>query len=143
MKRYKFRLEAVRRVRRTQEEMAKAVLAQANTEVREAEAVVEARMADYQRSLDNPAGSTAQSLMAARHMASLSWQSVLAARAQVEVAQAKADECKASYMEAAQRVKALDRLDERRREEYRIEYDREVQADMDDLSSGHRKSGDA
>ena len=47
MKKYKFRLDTVMRVRRTEEDLAKAELARANARVAEAVAVVDARLTHY------------------------------------------------------------------------------------------------
>lgn len=143
MKKYSFRLETVRRVRRAQETVAKAELSRANNEVASAIAVVEARVADYENSLSSSAqsGSTGtivrvDAFMQRRYFNDLSAQAVAAARSSLAAAQLEAQAKREAWSDTAKKVKALDRLDERRREEHQLAYNRELDAEVDDIVTG-------
>lgn len=137
MKKYAFRLEQVRRVRRMQEESAKLALQQANGEVHRASVAAEERMAEYQRLTASTTGSSGvDSFMQRRYFDELAGQSVVAARQAHAAAQESAEARRQVWSEAATKVKALDRLDERRKDEYLIEYERETNQEVDDIVTG-------
>jgi flagellar export protein FliJ len=146
MKKYAFRLETVRRVRRAQETVAKADLARANNEVSDAIAAVESRIAQYEEHLaTRPEGAASQSgttivrvdaFMRRRYFNELAGNAVVAARSSLAAAQLEADVARGAWSEKAKQVKALDRLDERRREEHVLAYNREVDAEVDDIVTG-------
>jgi flagellar FliJ protein len=136
MKKYAFRLETVRRVRRTQEDIAKANLARANNEVASAIAAVETRIAQYEDKSVQIGSVPVQAFMKHRYFNELAGQSVTAARASLEAARTEADAAKNAWSESAKQVKALDRLDERRREEYAIELSRQIDREVDDVVTG-------
>jgi flagellar export protein FliJ len=146
MKKYAFRLETVRRVRRAQEAVAKADLARANNEVSSAIAAVEARVAAYEAKLaeipaptNSPRGGTivrVDAFMKRRYFNELAGNAVVAARSSLNAAQLEADIARGQWSEKAKNVKALDRLDERRREEHVLAYNREVDTEVDDLVTG-------
>ena len=134
MKRYTFRLENVRRVRRTQEELAKAELLAANSEVQRAIEAVQSRMAAYEEVVRSSTGrSGVDAFMKQRYFNDLASRAVVAAQQAQHVAESAAAERRAAWAEAAKRVKVLDRLDERRREEFRIEHERAVEKEVDDI----------
>lgn len=137
MKKYSFRLETVRRVRRTQETVAKSALLQANTEVQKAIAVVEQRQTHYEGAMATPAAITSvDGFMRQRYFNELAGKAVIAARASHAAALAEADAKRSLFTEAAKKTKALDRLDERSREEHRLETDREIEKEVDDIVTG-------
>jgi flagellar export protein FliJ len=146
MKKYAFRLETVRRVRKAQEAVAKADLARANNEVTAAITAVEARIAAYEAKLAetpasgiSPSGGTivrVDAFMKRRYFNELSANAVIAARSSLNAAQLEADIARGAWSEKAKEVKALDRLDERRREEHVLAYNRELDAEVDDIVTG-------
>jgi flagellar export protein FliJ len=147
MKKYAFRLETVRRVRRVQEAVAKAELSRANSEVQQAIAAVEARIADYERKLeDAPAPQTlsgtggaivrVDAFMKRRYFNELSAQAVAAARSSLAAAQLEASVKRDAWSETAKKIKALDNLDARRREEHLLAYNRELDTEVDDIVTG-------
>jgi flagellar export protein FliJ len=146
MKKYAFRLETVRRVRRAQESVAKADLARANNEVTAAITAVENRIAAYEAKLaDQPASGASptgativrvDAFMKRRYFNELSANAVVAARSSLNAAQLEAEIARNAWSEKAKQVKALDRLDERRREEHVLAYNREVDAEVDDIVTG-------
>jgi flagellar export protein FliJ len=144
MKKYNFRLENVRRVQKIREDIAKNELAQANGKVRRADAVVEQRLRAYEAKLTQHGGG--QSVEAFRRFRSfneMSGNSLLAARAARVVAEHEAALKTQAWSEAAKEVKALDRLDERKREEFRVEFDRATDAEIDDIVVARARRGEA
>lgn len=137
MKKYSFRLENVRRVRRLQEEAAKAALAVANRQVRLAQVAIDAAQLHYAEVSDGRIGAAGVSaFMQQRYLTELAGQSVVAARNHKSLMEADSLVAHQTWAESAQRLKALDRLDERAREEYRIEFDRDVDREMDEINVG-------
>ena len=133
MKRFRFRLEQVLRVRRLQEDMARAALQHANLDARRAADAVNARIEEYgaaarpegaqsydtfnrmQSHLDNAAGA------------------ITVARGLYLEALGVVKERRAEWAAARQRVAALERLEQRRRDEYDIEARRAEDRLVDDL----------
>lgn len=146
MKKYAFRLETVRRVRRVQETVAKAELSRANNEVTAAITAVEARIAKYEAKLNetpaagsSPASGTivrVDAFMQRRYFNELAGNAVVAARSSLNAAQLEAEIARSAWSTKAKDVKALDRLDERRKEEHLLAYNREVDAEVDDIVTG-------
>lgn len=133
MKRYAFRAEKVLRVRRIQEDAARAVVAGAQRAEAEAVSVLGA-------SLDRYAGLATPS-QAQTAAAFLGWQDRVGHRrdAVVQAAQNRriAADTTASALEswrdAHGRVEGLERLDERRRDEYEVEVRRFEDATVDEI----------
>ena len=133
MKRYKFRLEQVLRVRRVQEEQARAELQAANREVARAEDLLDTRFDRY-RNLAAPAGALPTSgFLAVRDRAELVAAGVVAAGALRQAARAEAAERRAAWSAAATRVTGLERLDDRRRAEHTVEVIREEDREADEV----------
>lgn len=147
MKKYAFRLETVRRVRRAQEAVAQAELARKNNEVSSAIAAVEARIAKYEEHLStrpdggltSPNGGSivrVDAFMKRRYFNELAGNAVVAARSSLAAAQLEAEVARTQWSEKAKQVKALDRLDDRRKEDYVLAYNRELDAEVDDIVTG-------
>lgn len=133
MKRYTFRLEAVLRARRAQEDVARQELARANHRLREAVAAADAERARY-AAMGKPTGvvdmvQDAQDRVW-RELAAGTLHAVQCHREDLAVAAAVHQ---AAWREAAQRVAALERLDERRRAEHELAVSRAEAAAVDDL----------
>lgn len=133
MTRYRFRLEQVLRVRRVQSDLAAAELAGAQ---RAEATAVAAEVARIQAVAERarPAGSyPADALLTDRAV----WDAELASLNRLAAARVAAGlataECREGWLVASRRVKALELLDERRREEHRVEVDRVEARRIDDL----------
>jgi flagellar export protein FliJ len=142
VKRYRFRLEQVQRVRRVQEDLAAAALGAAQRAEAALVAVEQARR-DAASARPRPCGAYAGSeLLSARVV----WDAELHALDRAEAERVRAtldtDERRDGWLVASRRVKALDLLDERRREDHRIESDREEAARVDDLVAGRFRRHD-
>ena len=141
MKRYQFRLEKVMKVRRIQQDQARAGVVEARRRADEAVAESARRLDAYATC---PAPSTAvpaAAFLAARALHELKAQALVIARdgeeAAWEVVSLRLDE----WSDAARRVSALERLDARRREEYALELRRDEDAQVDDLVVSRARAG--
>jgi flagellar export protein FliJ len=133
LKKFSFRLQSVLRVRRIQEDQARARLLTANVAVREAERVVDARVERY-HSLDRPAGVQAEPEF------ERTWFHLDAAAGAIETANeariaslAQLAERRAEWSAASMKVAALERLEARQRAEHEIEVRRDEDRTTDDL----------
>mgnify|MGYP001593936635 CR=1 FL=1 len=136
MKRYRFRLAQVQRVRTVQEGLAAADLAAAR--VAEALAVANAKArAEAIAARVRPDGRTAGHALA---LARLVWDAELRALADVdERVRTTADTtsaARAAWTHARSRVRALELLDDRQRADHTIAADRDEAARVDDLVVG-------
>jgi flagellar export protein FliJ len=128
-----FRLETVLRVRRAQEETARAELARENREVHSA-ATGRDTAAQRYREVPVSSGPVAVSVFQ-REAASadLAAATLLDAHTRLSLAEAQAAVALRQWREAAQRVEALERLELRRLEELRTDDARRESASVDDL----------
>jgi flagellar export protein FliJ len=136
VKRYRFRLEQVQRVRQVQEDLAAAALGAAQrTEA--ALVVVEQARRDAAAARPRPSGTYDGNEL---HRARVVWDAELRALDRAEAERVRAslhtEEQRAGWLIASRRVKALELLDERRREDHRVDADREEAARVDDLVAG-------
>ncbi len=135
MKRFKFNLETVLRVRRVQEEQARARLLAANRVVTGAAKLVSERT-DHYMSLERPGGRQSHSDVEAilftldAAAGAIAW-----AREKHEVAVANAAEELGRWREAERRVRALERLRERAYEEHAIDVRRDEDRLTDELAT--------
>ncbi|HXQ58562.1 MAG TPA: hypothetical protein VN799_00645 [Acidimicrobiales bacterium] len=132
MKRYHFSLEAVLRVRRAQEEAATFALAEANRQRRLAVDAHRAAVARYEALEPHPGAQDHASFECERDVAERSAAVVAAALVAVESASDAAAARHAEWSAAARLVAALERLDERRRAEWRVEEQRSEVAAIDE-----------
>jgi flagellar FliJ protein len=133
MKKFTFRLQSVLRVRRIQEDQARARLLSANAAAHHAGAVVDARVARYYE-LDRPAGLQVEPEFAS------TWFTLDTAAGAVDVARdqhietlAHVAERRSEWSDASMRVAALERLEDRQRAEHAIEVQRDEDRITDDL----------
>lgn len=138
MKRYRFRLEQVQRVRRVQEDLtAVALVAARRAEAATILAVQERRAALAARA--RPSGVIPATGLQADQTV---WSAGLAALDAADAERLRAADAVAverdRWLLASRRVRALELLDERRREEHRIAADREDAKRVDDLVAGRR-----
>lgn len=143
MKRYQFRLQSVLRARRAQEDLARQSLALANRRLRDAQVLLAQEQTRYRSVevrrgvVDVPAARAEQSW---QHLAAASV--AHAARCLEDLAVAAADH-QAAWREAARRVAALERLDDRRRAEHVLAAARADGVEVDDLVTARFLPADA
>ncbi len=133
MKRFRFRLEQVLRVRRIQEDRERAALLAANRAAHEAAMRVEASLAEY-RTRSFPEGAqTYEAFERALFMLDTAASAVELSRRAHRDALAVVEQRRAEWIEARRRVQALERLEERRRAEHELENRRAEDRLVDDL----------
>ena len=135
MKKYKFRLDTVLRVRRTEEDLAKAELARANARVAEAVAMVDARLTHYSSLPIAGSGATGSTavFMASRFRQDTAARAVVAAKVARMSALQDAEAYRLAWSKKATEVQVLERLDERRRTEHEWEAARQADIEVDDI----------
>jgi len=133
MKRYKFRLEQVLRVRRMEEEQARASLLAANAELNRAGERLRDRTERYHTMVAPIGPSQLTEFLAWRQRHQAAATAVIDAGTAVQSATSQAAERRDGWSAAASRVTALERLDERRRAEHAAEAEREFDQEIDDL----------
>lgn len=137
MKRYGFPLAQVLRVRRIEEDRAAAGLAAARAEVEAAAGAVGARTSDLGDCGMPPAGAAVGFAHWAERVTRAGGALTLATGAKL-AADAELAARRAVWADAARRVAALERLDERRRALHRREAQRDETAAADDLVTTRR-----
>lgn len=133
MKRYQFRLAHVERVRKIQEEQARAELLAARQRLMQAGADLNRQAEAYVERRSKSAAAGTSQFRSHRDRDEMLATAVMAARAAEANALILVDQRLDSWTEAARAVSALERLDERQRERHQIEVDRAEQAELDDL----------
>jgi flagellar export protein FliJ len=133
MKRYRFSLESVLHVRRTQEETARQQLAAANLDLRQSRAALIGETERYQALRDAPGPCDMDSFRASRLGAEHVAGCVVAARQRVESSGLAATARRAEWSHAAREVAALERLDERRQSEWQTEFRRQEDVEVNDM----------
>jgi flagellar export protein FliJ len=133
VKRYRFRLDAILRLRVAEEEQARTVLGRAERELHVALAARDAELARY-RSLLPARGPIANDIFHRQEVvARMAAATLRVAEHQVAVVAERAARARLMWSEAARRVAILERLDERRRAEYQEEERRAEVALVDDI----------
>ena len=135
MKRYRFRFEHVARVRQIQEEQARADLLLARQRLIQAGADLAARAQYYESRRSQSEVSTSSQFRSERDRDELLSMAVIAARCAEANAKLLVGEKLDTWTEAARRVSAMERLDERSRDRHAAEEAREEQVELDDLVS--------
>lgn len=133
MKRYRFPLEPVLRVRRIEQDTAQGQLASARRELAAAEATLLDAIDRYQSAPGSTGAVPTTTWLAQRTTAQLTAATVIAVGGDRERAAAHADEQRDALHAARRRVVALERLDERRRLEHGVELRRVEDAEADEL----------
>lgn len=140
MKRYEFRMEKVLRVRRLQEDAARAAVAAARRAEQQAQSALEASQAHYS-SLTTAAPTTSSvQFLALRERAAHRATGVRLSEGLRFVAAQETAASVHTWQESNRRVDALERLDERRREEYGIEARRAEDAAVDEIVVARARS---
>lgn len=136
MKRYRFRLEPVLRVRRIEQDTARAVMAAAARSLDAADEQLHQSVSHYRTVplVDGPHDTAGW--LARRASAERAASAVVRAGVEREHAAASLDRERDALRDARQRVAALERLDERRREEHALAAQRQEVVDVDELVTG-------
>lgn len=133
MRRYRFRLEPVLRVRRMQEDAARGELLAATAAIRVQEQRLAERTEAYELSLKPSETQTCADFLFEQSRRSSFAAAVLEQRGQVREAQTQAAQAREAWSEAAARVGALERLDERQRSEHTAQMQKEDELTTDEL----------
>lgn len=133
MKRYTFRLEHVARVRRIQEEQARAELLAARQRLIKAGADLSIRSEEYERGRSSAHRADTRAFRSEREHDERLTQAVIAARVAEANARLLVGQRSQEWTHAARELSALERLDERRRAEHAAEEARHEQIDLDEL----------
>jgi flagellar protein FliJ len=133
VKRYRFSLESVLHVRRTQEESARQQLAAANRDLQQSRAALIAETERYLARTNTPGPCDLDSFRASRLGAEHAAGCVAAARRRVESTGLAATARRAEWSDAARQVAALERLDERRQSEWQTEFRRQEDVEVNDM----------
>jgi flagellar export protein FliJ len=133
MKRYRFRFEHVERVRRIQEERARADLLAARHRLIQAGADLSQRADEYETRRSGSGLAASADFCSDRERDGLLSSSVVAARVAEANALLVVNQRLDAWTEAAKALSAMERLDERMRDRHELEVSKEEQADLDDL----------
>ena len=133
MRKYRFQLEPVLRVRTVQEDLARAALAQANHRVVNADAILAARASRYSSMAMASGMRSTTEFLSNRFVHEMAARSVRDAEADRRQAEQEAAERREAWSHAAKEVSVLERLDERRRAEHALESARQADAEVDDI----------
>ncbi len=137
MKKYKFGLGSVLRVRRAEADMARARVAETQAEVDKATAELDERLAAIGAARPDPRRSFGSAFAAEREQLRRHAVAVTAARAAEANALAERRIAGDEWEEAARRVRALERMDERHRAAWLLEATRAAQAATDEIAMTH------
>lgn len=135
MSRPRFRLDAVLRVRRLQEESARAALRLANADRSAAARAEEEARQDYARTPQPLGPSCLDDFLAQRATAERAAQAVSLRGAATGRADEAVSERRNGWMEAAARLSVMERLEERRRAEHRAELERREVAAAEEITT--------
>ena len=133
MKRYQFRAEKVLRVRRLQEDIARAGVAAARQQEQAARDALSASQQRYAQLQSGGVQQTTTAFLASREQAVHRATAVVSAQQQTRTAHDATAQSLALWHDAHRKVDGLERLDERRREDYAIEAGRAQDAAVDEI----------
>lgn len=140
MKRYRFPLATVLRVRKVEEDQAVGALAAAERRRRAAEEAARAREEALQAARPADGVVTLEQFLAARERQERSATALVAAHAELAQARDATVASRAAVAAAVAARNALEELDERGRAEHALEAQREETVEVDDLVTGrHRR----
>ncbi|HOT78796.1 MAG TPA: flagellar export protein FliJ [Microthrixaceae bacterium] len=135
MKKYKFAFGSVQRVQRIAEEQAAVSLAEAQRAADAASAQLQARLADIGAARPAPGPRSTTEFHAQREHLDRHRVAVTAARAAEINALELLGSARADWVDAARKVRALDRLDERKRAEWTLETTHAAQLVTDEIAT--------
>jgi flagellar export protein FliJ len=133
VKRYRFRLETVLRVRRMHEDAARGELLAATATITAQERELAERAEAYEKSLKPSETQACADFLLEQSRRSSFAAAVLEQRGRVREAHDHAERAREAWSQAAARVGALERLDERQRSEHRTRMQKEDELTTDEL----------
>ncbi len=142
MKRFRFRLEHVLRVRRVQEDIARGALMAAQHAAREAADRLNARIEEYGAASRPNGAQTYDAFNRMQFRLDNAAAAITVARAEYHQSLDVVEARRADWTAARQRVAALERLETRRRDEHAIEVRRAEDRLVDDLVVARYARGD-
>ena len=140
MKRYVFSLHRVLRVRATQETVARQALRTAAEHAAHADEDYDLKLRNYEANVASAASlrGTVLNMLAMRGVATMRAQAVVEAERQRASAHDQLETAHEGWVQAKQKVGALESLDERQRAQHRAEQEAAEQAEADDIVNGRR-----
>jgi len=142
VKRYKFSLGSVLRVRKVEEDQAIVAFAAAERARAAAAEDVVRRESAHRAALGTDSHATATAFMAQRERLERSALAVRESNDSLKAAEAATIARRAAVAAASAAVNALEHLDERRRAEHALELQREETIEIDDLVTGRHPRGE-
>ena len=136
MRRYRFRLAPVLRVRQAEEDAATTDLMRANADVAAKVQNLAAAVDRHDRRAVVDSAVTADTFMMRQWRAARSAEAVAGAAAARQEAEVLADEARQAWAEAARKVAVLERLNDRRRAAHRLAADRAEDAEINEINVG-------
>lgn len=133
MKRYEFRAEKVLRIRRLQEDIARAEVGDARRAEAAAQATVDASQQRYAELSMAPSAQSAAAFLMRREQAGHRADAVSIARQRRHEASQATTAALGTWRDANTKVQGMERLDERRRAEHHIEVRRDEDAQADEI----------
>jgi len=140
MKRYNFAFGSVLRVRRIAEEQSRSALLSTQAEADRATAELESRLAGIGAALPLPGKRTSSDFLADRENLDRHRLAVLAARSAEANALELVGAAHSEWVDAARQVRALERLDDKKRSEWTLETTRAAQLITDEIATTRYRS---
>lgn len=133
MKRYVFSLHSALRARRAQEELARQQMAEVNHRLHQAHVALDAARGAYRAVAISVVPTDRQSFVSARAHEDRMADAVERAERAIRDIEVEAESRYSVWVEAAKRVRSLERLDDRRRAEWEVEARRDEALAVDDV----------
>jgi flagellar export protein FliJ len=143
MKKYRFGLGGVKRVREIVEEQSRAALVQAQADMADATRLLDDRLASIGAARTTPGLRTSHDFLAEHDLIDRHLMAVTAARVAEANARLNVSLARESWVTAAQEVRILERLDDRRHEAWLLETTRQAQLVTDEIAVTHGAGGQA
>jgi len=137
MKKYLFGLGGVKRVREIVEEQSRAALVEAQAEMEDATRLLDARLASIGAARALPGLRASHDFLAERDQIDRHLMAVTAARVAEANARLNVSLAREAWVTAAQEVRILERLDDRRHEAWVLETTRQAQLVTDEIAVTH------
>jgi flagellar export protein FliJ len=130
----------VLRVRATQETVARQALRTAAEHAAHADEDYDLKLRNYEANVASAASlrGTVLNMLAMRGVATMRAEAVMDAEKQRDVANDQLDTAHETWVQAKQKLGALENFDERQRAQHRVEQDAAEQAEADDIVNGRR-----
>lgn len=141
MKKYRFSLNSVMKLRRMEEEQARSFLLESQSDVDHATAELDSRLAAIGQARPHPGRSLGSQFADERDQLERHADAVVAARSAEANALAIMRTARSEWEDAARRVRSMERLDERQHETWLLESTRRAQVVTDEISQTHRRRG--